>query len=118
MGWRLIKGWETPRNKVEPQEMVSVNRVWECRTTNGFGIYFNEYDMMKAPNFFQFTPDLPEGWVRPEDTDAEYGLGMDADGGMWFMYRTVRGAWRQPGSQSDVPGSVIKAIYPLQKPKI
>ena len=116
MGWRLIKGWETPTHKVEPCNMFMLSSgMW--RTENGWFDYDVEY-MKTRPDYFQFTPDLPEGWVRPEDTDAEYGWLLDHDGYVFLGTKTHNGDWQISGHKEKYIEANFKAIYPLQKPNI
>ena len=115
MGWRLTKEIDTPNGIAKPCQLIKLeghSGYWDGATWT-----FWEGWMKIMPDYFEFTPDLPEGWVRPEDTDAEYG---------WVMigYKHIvlaqkhKEEWYMPCNQSPMEDYLVKAIYPLQKPKI
>ena len=123
MGWRLIKGWECPDGKIEPHDLKREDDVsWRVVSETGaFGLY-DESEMKGMPDWFQFTPDLPEGWVRPEDTDAEWGWVMVNSGYIHLAQKKQNTWWTISARGNDTDsvclGFGIEAIYPLQKPKI
>ena len=125
MGWRLIKGWESPlTGKFEPQELKQsdcVINLYASMSDTTYKTYYTETEMISNPKWFQFTPDLPEGWVRPEDTDASYGwvcFLCDGFSRVEYGVKSGRYDWEILGFEVSLPNKDIKAIYPLQKPRI
>lgn len=129
MGWRLIKPINFPGQSANKQtlEYSILSKKWfvkydEVNRWGRLGLYFGEDEMKEHPDWFEFTPDLPEGWVRPEDTDAEWGWVMVNSGYIHLAQKKQNTWWTISARGNDTDsvclGFGIEAIYPLQKPKI
>ena len=123
MGWRLIKGWSSPGRFFPAQELSMVNRLGLyiplCSEGRNSCHHFSPDFMHKNPEWFEYTPDLPEGWVRPEDTNAEYGWLLMSTGAIHVFQKAQReNAYFTPGFTTPILKYQIKAIYPLTEPKI
>ena len=125
MGWRLIKPINFPGQSATPQtlEYFVLSKKWlvrynEVNKWGRLGLYFDEDEMKEHPDWFEYTPDLPEGWVRPEDTDAEYGWVLMESGSAYLACKDQDEWWIPAAGSVKHTSKNLKAIYPLQKPKI
>jgi hypothetical protein len=128
MGWELIKGWVTPYDVFLPQTIEKYGNDYyriegkrkvllEPSHPEKSVCSFKEKHLKMMPEYFQYTPDLPEGWVK--DTEESVG---------WILYDTAwekdrislahrsSGYWWADGR--FIEDKEIKAVYPIQKPKI
>ena len=128
MGWRLIKGWETPWDIIPPQTLPLVYN-GELRDDNVHlffirGEYYGNIDshpitessMIGFPEWFEFSEDYTENWVKVEECTTKYGWVRTKSGATEIGRRRFNIGWYLIHSKHLLINDSIECIMPIDIP--